>query len=165
MFEDFSWTVHRAKESRRKTTVAVVFIAAFVAFTLFVFGPVLALLAAVILFIALNAYFLPVTYTFSDSGIVVDKRLFKANYQWKQFRRWFRTTGGIVLSPFSRRTYLDNFRGVHLLLPEDPGAIVAYLERRFAPPPPDDRLKLDDTPAEDPSQESQAKSQEPRPEA
>jgi len=167
MAEPLSWTVHRAKETSTKTIVASIFILAFVAFTWVVFGPVLGLLAAVVLFLALNTYFLPITYTFTDKGIEVDKRLFSAHYEWKQFRRWFRTTGGIVISPFSRKNYLDNFRGVHLLLPADSSRmsnvegrmtndgqqtadrprtedIVAYLEKRFAPPPPDDRLKLDE---------------------
>ena len=116
---------------------------------------------------SLNTYFLPITCTLTDKGIEVDKRMFTARYEWKQFRRWFRTSGGIVISPFSRKNYLDNFRGVHLLLPagssrmsnvecrmtndgqRTPDAvrtedIVAYLEKRFAPPPPDDRLKLDE---------------------
>jgi hypothetical protein len=122
----------------------------------------LGMLAVVVLFLALNTYFLPITYALTDKGIEIDKRLFTARYEWKQFRRWFRTTGGIVISPFSRKNYLDNFRGVHLLLPvgssrmsndgqqitDDGGrgtgaTIVAYLEKRFAPPPPDERLKLE----------------------
>lgn len=166
MAEPLSWTVHRAKETPAKTVVASVFILAFVGFTLVVFGPVLAALAVIVLFLALNTYYLPVTYTFTDKGIEVGKRLFTARYEWKQFRRWFRTSGGIVISPFSKRSYLDNFRGVHLLLPADAGKarmskvegrmsdsdvqsvqaadIVAYLEKRFAPPPPDDRLTLDE---------------------
>ena len=158
MAEPLSWTVHRAKETPGKTIVVSVFILVFVGFSWVVFGPMLGLLAVVVLFVALNTYFLPVTYTFTDKWIEVDKRFFTARYEWKQFRRWVRTSGGIVISPFSRRNYLDNFRGVHLLLPADKRGtmnderettavrtedIVAYLEKRFAPPPPDERLKLD----------------------
>jgi hypothetical protein len=139
-----SWSVHRARETPVRTAVVSFFIIVFLVFSLLVFGPLLALLAAVILFVALNSYFLPVTITFSDQGLVIDKRLYRARYEWKQFRRWFRTSGGIVLSPFSRRTYLDNFRGVHLLLPADPSAIIAYLDARFAPPPANNRLRLND---------------------
>jgi len=158
--ESLSWTVHRARENPRKTILASVFILAFVAFSSVVFGPVLGVLALVVLFVALNAYFLPVTYTLSDKGIEVDKRMLATRYEWKQFRRWFRTTGGIVISPFSQKNYLDNFRGIHLLLPSDVGRarmsvrtedIVEYLDKRFAPPPPDDRLKLDDEPPRKPS--------------
>lgn len=175
MAEPLSWTVHRAKETPTKTVVVSILILAFVGFSSVVFGPVLGLLAVVVLFLALNTYFLPVTYAFTDKGIDVDKRLLRTHYDWKQFRRWFRTSGGIVISPFSRRSYLDNFRGVHLLLPAEAGRtedrrrrteggarmtndgqqmtdrvrtedIVAYLEKRFAPPPVDDRLKLADEP-------------------
>jgi hypothetical protein len=162
MAEPLSWTVHRARETPAKTVVATAFILAFVAFSWAVFGPMLGVLAVVVLFLALNTYFLPITYTLTDKGIEVDKRMFTARFEWKQFRRWFRTTGGIVISPFSRKNYLDNFRGVHLMLPIDPGKdrtlkveyrvsvqtadIVAYLDRQFAPPPPDDRLKLDEEP-------------------
>ena len=158
--EPLSWTVHRARETPVKTVVVTVFILAFVGFSWVVFGPMLGMLAAVVLFVALNTYFLPITYMLTDKGVEIDKRLFEARYEWKQFRRWFRTTGGIVISPFSRRNYLDNFRGVHLLLPAGgrmtPDAsrpmpdgvqtadIVAYLEKRFAPPPLDERLKLDE---------------------
>ena len=167
MADELSWTVHRARETPIRTAVAAVFILAFVAFSWVVFGPLLGILAVVVLFLALNTYFLPITYTFTEKGIEVDKRFFTARYEWKQFRRWLRTSGGIVISPFSRKNYLDNFRGVHLLLPvgssrmsnvevrmtndgqqtadrvrtED---IVAYLEKRFAPPPPDERLRLDE---------------------
>jgi hypothetical protein len=167
VLSELSWTVHRARETPTKTVVASVFVLAFVVFSWVVFGPMLGILAVIVLFVALNTYFLPVTYTLADKGIEVDKRLFTAHYEWKQFRRWFRTSGGIVISPFSRKNYLDNFRGVHLLLPADASKarmskfdcrmsvrtedIVVYLEKRFAPPPPDDRLKLDDEPAHRPS--------------
>jgi len=160
MAEELSWSVHRAKETPGKTVVASAFILAFVGFSWWRFGPMLGMLAVVVLFLALNTYFLPITYTLTDRGIEIDKQLFTTRYEWKQFRRWFRTTGGIVISPFSRKNYLDNFRGVHLLLPADErrtpnaerrttnkvetAAIVAYLEKRFAPPPPDERLRLDD---------------------
>jgi hypothetical protein len=157
-----------------KTAVASAFILAFVVFSWVVFGPMLGMLAVVVLFLALNTYFLPITYMLTDKGIEIDKRLFTARYEWKQFRRWFRTSGGIVVSPFSRKNYLDNFRGVHLLLPVEPGQtrneerrtrneeqkttgdgrpatdavrtedIVAYLEKRFAPAPVDERLRLDE---------------------
>jgi len=159
MAEPLSWTVHRARETPTKTVVVSVFILAFVGFSWAVFGPMLAVLAVVVLFLALNTYFLPVTFKLDDKGIEVDKRIFTTRYGWKQFRRWLRTSGGIVISPFSHKSFLDNFRGVHLMLPVEerraPSAerqvpdtvritdIVAYLEKRFAPPPPDDRLTLD----------------------
>ncbi len=143
--QSLSWTVHRARETPLKTLLAVLFVLSFLGFVVVFFEPVLALVGAIVLLLALNSYFLPVTFTFHQRGLTVDKRLFKAEYQWSQFRRWLRTSGGIVLSPFSQPSWLDNFRGVHLLLPEDDSAIVDWLQRQFAPPA-DDRLRLDDNP-------------------
>ncbi|MEO0078144.1 MAG: hypothetical protein ABIK86_03990 [candidate division WOR-3 bacterium] len=137
-----SWTVHRAREAPRRTAVVLAVILGFLVLTAWSFGPLLTLLAVVVLFAALNTYFLPVTYSFTDAGVEIDKRLFRTRYEWKQFRRWFRTTGGVVLSPFAQPSGLDNFRGVHLLLPQDPQPVFAYLERRFAPQS-DNRLTLD----------------------
>ncbi len=126
-----NWRVHRAREAPVRTAIAAVFVTAFLVFSLWYFGPLLALAALLVLAVALHTYFLPISYTLDSSGITVDKRAFKHTYPWEQFRRFFRTTGGVVISPFSRRTFLDTFRGVHLLLPEDPGPVLDYLERRF----------------------------------
>ncbi len=131
--EKLSWTIHRARDAPVRTAVVVVFVVAFLAFALWYFGVLLTLVAVLVLFVATHTYFLPITYTFGPDGVTVNKRLFSHTYPWDQFRRYFRTTGGIVLSPFSRRTFLDNFRGIHLLLPRDPEEQVDYLERRFNP--------------------------------
>ncbi len=106
-------------------------IAVFLTFTLRFFGILLALIALLVLFAALHTYFLPIRYTLAQDGITVDKRIFSHTYPWDQFRAYFRTSGGVVISPFSRRTFLDNFRGVHLLLPEDPTEVLTYLGHRF----------------------------------
>jgi hypothetical protein len=125
------WRVHRAQESPVRTVIALAVVAAFLVFAFWYFGPLLGLVAVAALAAALHSYFLPIRYRFDAEGIHVDKRAFKYSYEWDQFRRWFRTTGGVVVSPFSRRTFLDNFRGVHLLLPRDPGPVLDYLERKL----------------------------------
>jgi hypothetical protein len=128
-----SWSVFRARENVAKTVLVGISIAVFLTFTLWFFGILLALVALLVLFAALHTYFLPIRYTLAHDGITVDKRIFSHTYPWDQFRAYFRTSGGVVISPFSRRTFLDNFRGVHLLLPEDSADVISYLERKFPP--------------------------------
>ncbi len=139
-----SWQVHRARESPVRTVLVSIFLVAFLLFAGISFSWLMAVVAAAVIFVATHTYFLPIGYTLSSQGIEVDKFFFSYTYEWSRFRRWFRTTGGIVISPFSEQTFLDHFRGVHLLLPKDDKAIVAWLEQRFAPPVPDDRLRLDE---------------------
>ncbi|MFO7638198.1 MAG: hypothetical protein R6X14_02680 [bacterium] len=145
-----SWSVHKLREHPAKSLLAGVFLLCFLAFALFAFGPLLTLLAVAVFAAALNTWYLPVRYTLDQQGVTVDKRVYSYTYPWEQFRRWFTTSNGVVLSPFSRRTFLDTFRGVHLLLPPDPGPVLACLARRFdrdgadpAPPALDSREVTD----------------------
>lgn len=130
--EAVTWRVWRARESPVRTAIVGFFMTVFLAFTVWYFGPLLFLVGLAALAVALHGYFLPVEYRLDREGLTVNKRIFSHTYPWEQFRRWFRTTGGVVLSPFARRTFLDNFRGVHVLLPDDPGPVIGYLKRRFA---------------------------------
>ncbi|MGQ9678316.1 MAG: hypothetical protein ACUVUD_03445 [bacterium] len=129
--ERISWTVHRAKEMPVRALLVGLFIFAFLVFTLLAFGILLFVVAVVVLFAATHTFYLPVTYALSPEGVTVDKVIFSYTYEWARFRRFFRTSGGVVLSPFQQHNFLDNFRGVHLLLPENPTPIFEYLERRL----------------------------------
>lgn len=132
--ERISWTVYRAKEMPVRALLVGLFIVAFLVFTLRAFGPLLFAVAVVVLATATHTFYLPVTYTLSSDGVTVDKRIFSYTYEWTRFRRFFRTSGGVVLSPFPRHNFLDNFRGVHLLLPENSAPILEYLKRHLGSP-------------------------------
>ncbi|MBS4016053.1 MAG: DUF4118 domain-containing protein [Candidatus Latescibacteria bacterium] len=132
-----NWQVHRAKEYPQKTIAVSIILGIFILFLVVFYGLAWAVLAAVVLFASLNAYFLPTRYTFTDTDIVIDKKLFKNKLEWSRFRKYYKTTTGIVLSPFTKRNFLDNFRGIHLLLPKDDlkktEEIVAFIIRKFEP--------------------------------
>jgi len=126
------WVVHRAKEQPVKTVISSLFIILFILLTFFSLGLTLALVALLILGVATHTYFLPVTYRLNGRGVTVDKGIFKYTYEWQRFRRFFLTRGGVVLSPFAQPNFLDNFRGVHLLLPTDATQIIDYLKKRLS---------------------------------
>jgi len=89
--------------------------------------PLMVLLAILVFALALNSYFLPTRYTLNAESITVDKMLYSYSRRWNEFRSFVRTSGGVVISPFSNWTYLDNFRGIHLLLPVDPAPVLTYI--------------------------------------
>jgi hypothetical protein len=127
-----TWQVHRAKEHPKKTLYVSIFIAAFIIFLIIFYGPFWAILALLVLFLSLNAYFLPTTYTLTDNEIIVDKKLFNNKLEWSRFRKYYVTTTGIVLSPFTKRNFLDNFRGIHLLLPkENSEEIISFIKNKL----------------------------------
>ncbi len=133
-----NWRVHRAKEYPQKTVLGSLIVLLVIVFLVVFYGLAWAVLAAIILFASLNAYFLPITYIFTDSEIIIDKKLFKNKLEWTRFRKYYKTQTGIVLSPFSNRTYLDNFRGIHLLLPKNDAAkteeIIVFIKQKLALP-------------------------------
>jgi hypothetical protein len=133
-----SWQVHRAKENPQKTVLVSVILGFFIIFLVIFYGLGWAVLAAIVLFASLNAYFLPTRYTFTDNDIIIDKKLFKNKLEWSRFRKYYTTTTGIYLSPFSKKNFMDNFRGVHLLLPkqdaEKTTEIIAFIKEKITPP-------------------------------
>ncbi len=129
--QEISWQVHRAREQPVKTVLVSFFILLFLLFALFSFGPALMLVALIVLSVATHTYFIPITYRMNARGITIDKKIFSYTYEWSRFRRFFLTSGGVVLSPFSKKTFLDNFRGVHLLLPANPAPVLEYLKSCF----------------------------------
>jgi hypothetical protein len=127
-----SWQAHKAKETPKKTLFVLIFIIVFAVFLIIFYGLFWALLALIILFLSLNAYFLPTTYTLTDNGIIIDKKLFSNKLEWSRFRKYYMTTNGIVLSPFTQKSFLDNFRGVHLLLPKQHSEeIVIFIKNKL----------------------------------
>jgi len=129
-----TWQVHRAKEHPKKTLYVSIILGVFVISITVLYGLPWTILSLMVLFASLNAYFIPTTYTITDSEIIVDKKLFKNKLEWSRFRKYYITTTGIVLSPFTKRNFLDNFRGVHLLLPkENSEEIINFIKNKLDP--------------------------------
>jgi len=129
-----SWQVHRAKEHPKKTLYVLIVLGVFIISITALYGLPWTILTLIVLFASLNAYFLPTTYTITDSEIIIDKKMFKNKLEWSRFRKYYITTTGIVLSPFTKRNFLDNFRGVHLLLPkENSEEIINFIKNKLNP--------------------------------
>lgn len=126
-----SWRVWRAQEAPLRTLLVTMLIVVIVVLALVYYGSIMALTAVLILFLALNSYYLPTTCTLDAQGITTDKTLYRYTRRWNEFRSFVRTVNGVVVSPFSNWTYLDNFRGIHLLLPRDPKPVLDYLAQKL----------------------------------
>jgi hypothetical protein len=132
--EPITWKIHKAKENLTKTIFASLFLLFVILIFLFFYGLLWAFIAILIFFISLNSFFLPITYTMTDKAIVIDKKIYKYEREWQTFRKYYLTSNGLILSPFSRRNFLDNFRGLHLLLPKGKDEIIKFIENRLAAP-------------------------------
>uniref|UniRef100_A0A7C3YQV7 PH domain-containing protein n=1 Tax=candidate division WOR-3 bacterium TaxID=2052148 RepID=A0A7C3YQV7_UNCW3 len=126
-----TYRIHKAKENPKKTLFVSLFLFFLFLFFLLFYGLFWTILAFLLLFFALNSYFLPITYTLTEDEIIVDKGLYKFKRNWQEFKKVIETRNGLILSPFAHRTFLDNFRGLHIFLPGEKEEIVKFIRGRL----------------------------------
>ena len=128
-----SWRVHPAAE-RPAVAIGVValILALGVLAGIWMGSGYWAAFAFLVLFLSLEAFFLPGHFVLDDEGVAVKKAFSNARRPWDQFRRVVMQPGQITLSPFRRRHWLDNYRCLRLPLPPPSAAGPAAEEiRRF----------------------------------
>jgi hypothetical protein len=132
--KEISWRVFLAPEHPWKTVIILVLLAGII----LVIGKYVydiipgetparilpSILAGILVFLlffgSFNPYFIPINYHLTREEIVIKKFYHTDRRPWKTFRRFFLTRSGVVLSTFlTRKRFLDNFRGVQLILPTE----------------------------------------------
>jgi hypothetical protein len=85
-------------------------------------------LALVVLGMAVQPFFVPTNYRLSPDGVEVRRPWSRRSRPWADFRRVLAGTDLVLLTPFERRTWLDNIRGETLLLDGNRGEVLEYVE-------------------------------------
>ena len=81
-------------------------------------SPYWVVIAGIMLFLSLSAYFVPTSYELYDDHIVIKRFLTTQKRNWADFKKVYRDRNGAFLSPFDSPNRLENFRGVFLRIPE-----------------------------------------------
>ena len=125
------WTVHPAKRDLTKTIVSGCFIVAFIVLVGIFYGIFWSVFGFVVLFVSLHSYFFPTSYEIDDNEVMVKNIFMTQKRKLSEFRKVYIGRNGTLLSPFRRKTFLNQFRGVFLLLPHDREHIVEFLRERI----------------------------------
>lgn len=123
------WSVYPAKNHRTKTILTLVFIFGFLFFVAVFYGVFWSILGLAILFLSLYSYFFPTHYEVTETEVIIKKILVTQRRKLSEFKKIYRGKNGILLSPFKRKTFLNQFRGVFLLLPPEHNEIAQYLKK------------------------------------
>ncbi len=121
------WSVHPAKEDYNKTVLSLIFIIGFLMFVSIFYGLFLGILGFVILFVSLYSYFFPSYYEVDQDQVLIRNIFITQRRRLAEFKKVYHGKNGILLSPFRRKTFLNQFRGVFLLLPKERQAIEDYV--------------------------------------
>jgi hypothetical protein len=125
------WTVHPAKRDLTKTVVSGTFITVFIVLVGIFYGIFWSIFGFVVLFVSLHSYFFPTTYEIDEHEVTVRNIFMTQRRKLSEFRKVYVGRNGTLLSPFRRKTLLNQFRGVFLLLPEQREDILEFLRARI----------------------------------
>ncbi len=129
MEKEIIWSVHPARKDRRKFALFVVSFVLSLILLYFAGGVFWMLFGALVLLIALYPFYVRTEYRASREGIFIKRPLFKKKRKWNEFRRLREYENGVLLSPYKKDTFLENFRGEFLLIePEDKKEVMNVLK-------------------------------------
>jgi hypothetical protein len=86
-------------------------------------------LALVILYASLAKFYFPTRYRFTEKGFEVKTTTQKLFKPWSMFRSFYPDKNGVLLSPFTRPTRLENFRGVYIMFADNRDSVIEYVSQ------------------------------------
>ena len=89
--------------------------------------------ALVVLYLSVAKFYFPTTYSMNTEGITVKTTTQKLFKPWSMYRSYYPDKNGVLLSPFTRPTRLENFRGLFVMFDGNREEILAYLKDRIKP--------------------------------
>jgi len=127
------WKSHPVKRRPLISVLATLFLTLVAAVVFFATESMgFALLALVVLFASLARFYFPTSYRLSDRRITVKTVTQTLHKDWSHYRSCYVDKNGILLSPFTRPSRLENFRGLFLLFAGNREEVTAFVRARLS---------------------------------
>ena len=94
-------------------------------------SPFMTVLSAVILFGSLAGFYTRTRYCFYADYLTARTPLQTLKKEWKQFRSYYPDKNGVLLSPFTRPTRLENFRGLYIKFASNKEQVMAIVRSKI----------------------------------
>ena len=126
--EEFSWHAHPASE-RKSAATAASFVVLAIASAVWISSQSLLLvgLGVAMLLAALNRFFLRSRFSIDQNGITARFPLRIQRLKWRDTRRFLVDERGGYLSSRSKRSWLDAYRGLHVLFGSHRTQVIARI--------------------------------------
>jgi hypothetical protein len=143
---EVEWTVHPV---RRRPFVSVLVTLLIIGITAAVFyttnSRIFGVLALVIMLLSLAKFYFPTRYSFDPQGITIGTTTQSLRKKWSQYRSYYPDKNGVLLSPFSEPSRLENFRGLYIMTERDNrDDIIAYVKDHIGTSPESEQNTSDD---------------------
>jgi hypothetical protein len=132
---DFEWRVHPFAESRPKAILSIVAPLAMSALIHWWLGSWLwTTLGLALLISAEFPFFLRSDCRFDSQGASLRRAGATVGKKWDQIKSYYPDKNGVLLSPFARPFWLENFRGLYLPFGRHRQEVLHYLGSKLGPP-------------------------------
>jgi hypothetical protein len=129
---EIQWIVHPIRRNWKVSAGVVSFLVILCAAIYFSFNSLAFLLLSVVILVSsLSPFFFPTKYTLRDDRIVVKSLIRRFSRQWNFFRSYYPDKNGVLLSPFSSPSRLENFRGVYIRFGHNRAEVVDFIGERI----------------------------------
>ena len=129
-----TWSVHLARRRPAQAALVVAIIGAAALAAVYGFQSLLlGLLAAVLLTASVSDYLFPLCFTLDAQAAESRGPLHRRRLLWAQVRRVEKDDSGVKLSPFSRPSRLDSFRGIYLWFDDNADQVMAHIAHHGRP--------------------------------
>ena len=88
-------------------------------------------LAVVLLLGTVAPFFVITRYRLDEEGVSVQRYFATTRKRWAELRSYYPDQNGVLVSPFSRPSRLENFRGLYLRFGGNREAVLNVLEMRI----------------------------------
>lgn len=123
----YTWMAHPARQNPGRAAMGGALILAITGAAGFSFGPWWAALSAIVLTLSLNRFFFPSRFVIDDRAITARYPLRSVSMRWVDVRRFVVDVNGGYLSTRTRRSWLDAYRGMHLVFGDDRERAIAMI--------------------------------------
>jgi hypothetical protein len=127
------YVCHPAKRNMTVTLLTtVLLIVCVILVWLISYSIILTGLAVLILFGSLAGFYFPTRYVFYDDHFLVISKVQTQRKEWSQYRSFYPDKNGVLLSPFTRPTRLENFRGIYIKFAGNRDKVLEIVRDRIA---------------------------------
>lgn len=88
-------------------------------------------LALVVMFASLIKFYFPTSYKLTDKKVIIKTTTQTITKDWSIYRSFYPDKNGVLLSPFTRHTRLENFRGLYIMFSGNRDEVVEFVKDRI----------------------------------
>ena len=126
------WNVHPLRENWTRSTLLFLFLIFLFSGIYWLFQSVfVTLLSAIFVTGSLYRYFFPFRYELYEHQLVVTAPFYRLTKSWDTFRSFYVDNNGVLLSPFTKPSRLENFRGVYVRLGANRSDVLDFIKDKI----------------------------------